>query len=190
MKSMENKNKKQVKLNLGCGHDYREGFVNIDFNKKIKADIYCDLNKKLPFKDNSIDYVYSAHTFEHIIHYFDFIDELRRICKKGAIIEVYVPHFTSIFATKYPSHYRTFGIGSFVCFTDYSSDKQEYSRAKFEIITEKLIFAMRGHPFLYRWLNFTNFFWNINGSKRWQQICERFQIFGFDEIYFKLRVIK
>ena len=29
-----------MKLNLGCGNDYKEGYVNCDWTKKIKIDDY------------------------------------------------------------------------------------------------------------------------------------------------------
>lgn len=177
------------KLHIGCGLDYKQGFVNLDGNKLVKADIYCDLNKKLPFKENEFDYVYSSHTFEHVKEYLFFLDEVYRICKPGAIIEILVPHFTSIYATKYPTHYNQFGIGSFVFFTSESSDKQKYNHANFLVLKETLSFALHNTPFFpYKLLNKFNFFWNIN--KKWQNLMERFQIFGFDEIYYKLKVIK
>lgn len=55
---------KDLKLNLGCGINHREGMINIDLNPK--SDLRLDLTKKLPFKNNSVSYIYSEHLFEHI----------------------------------------------------------------------------------------------------------------------------
>jgi len=41
-----NRDLKEVKINLGCGEDYRHGWVNVDFNKEVKADFYADIKKK------------------------------------------------------------------------------------------------------------------------------------------------
>ena len=62
--------KKLIKLNLGCGEDYREGYVNIDNNTAVNADIYSDFINKIPAKDNSVQYIISQekkHIMTHII---------------------------------------------------------------------------------------------------------------------------
>ena len=43
-----------IKLNLGCGNDYRRGWLNCDKSKEVNPDKVVDLEKKLPFKDNSV----------------------------------------------------------------------------------------------------------------------------------------
>ena len=87
---------KMRKLNLGCGEDYRGGFVNVDMRKDVKADKVVDFEKGLPFKDNTFDYVYSRHVIEHLhpekLKFV--IDEIHRICKDGAIVEFHAPHFS------------------------------------------------------------------------------------------------
>lgn len=52
-----------------------------------------DITKKLPFEDNSIDYVMSEHTLEHII-FTEIIFHLReclRILKTGGIVRIVMP---------------------------------------------------------------------------------------------------
>lgn len=71
-----------IKLNLGCGSDYRKGYINVDSNRKIKADVYMDLNKKFPFKNNSVDEIYCKNLFEHIPNPLNFLLEIKRILKK------------------------------------------------------------------------------------------------------------
>ena len=57
---------KQHKLNIGCGSDYRKGFVNID-RGIARCDLTLDLeDAKLPFDDNSVDYILASHVLEHI----------------------------------------------------------------------------------------------------------------------------
>jgi predicted SAM-dependent methyltransferase len=72
-----------IKVHLGCGVDYRKGFINVDGDRSIKADKYCDLSKKLPFKDNSVDEILCRNLFEHIPNPLNFLLEIKRILKKG-----------------------------------------------------------------------------------------------------------
>jgi predicted SAM-dependent methyltransferase len=63
------KNSKTVKLNIGCGTDYKKGWLNIDNNSDDnieKLDLNWDLREKLPFDDESVDFVFSEHFFEHL----------------------------------------------------------------------------------------------------------------------------
>ena len=102
-----------IKINLGCGQDYKNRWINVDFNKKINADVYCDLTKRLPFKNDYADVIFMDNVIEHIKpdRYFQFLDEIHRICKKGAVIHIYAPHYSGMYALKHPTHYKFFGIG-------------------------------------------------------------------------------
>lgn len=59
-----------LRLHLGCGEQYLQGYVNIDYPPsehavmRVKADYYCDITK-LNFPDNSIDEIRLHHVFEH-----------------------------------------------------------------------------------------------------------------------------
>lgn len=79
---------------LGCGPDYVEGWINVDINKDIKADIYHDLNKTpYPFKENSIKLIKSKQTLEHLdIPIIDFFTEIKRILTTDGIIILEVPN--------------------------------------------------------------------------------------------------
>ena len=52
-----------MKLHLGCGDKYIPGFVNIDVQKSEAVDVVSDV-MKLPYKENSIDLIYSCSMLE------------------------------------------------------------------------------------------------------------------------------
>ena len=84
-----------MKLNLGCGENHKEGYVNVD--KLGSPDITHDLESfPWPWGDKSIDEIYMNHILEHLGEtsdvYIKVIQELYRICKPGAIIQINVPH--------------------------------------------------------------------------------------------------
>ncbi|HXP51710.1 MAG TPA: methyltransferase domain-containing protein, partial [Bacteroidia bacterium] len=83
------------KLNLGCGIDYREGFVNVDFHSHIKIDVQHDLNiVPYPFKDEEFDFILASHVLEHLDKPFVIMKELHRILKKDGKLHLKVPHFS------------------------------------------------------------------------------------------------
>lgn len=53
-----------MKLNLGCGKDIREGYLNIDMYASDGVDIICDVSN-LPLKDNSADEIIASDILEH-----------------------------------------------------------------------------------------------------------------------------
>jgi len=47
---------------------------------------------RLPFKDNSVDYILMNHTLEHVTNIVHVLNECHRVLKKDAHLEVQVPN--------------------------------------------------------------------------------------------------
>jgi len=54
-----------MKLQLGCGNQIFENYINVDFKRLNGVDVQADI-RQLPFKDNSIEAIETYHTIEHI----------------------------------------------------------------------------------------------------------------------------
>jgi len=121
------------RLNLGCGDDYREGWVNIDINPDVKADIHRDLNKGLPFDDNSVDEVWCSHLLEHLDDMIFAMEEIYRVMKPNAPITIRFPYCNSPSAWNDPTHKRALNPNTFKWFEegDYWNGKNKI-RAKFK----------------------------------------------------------
>ena len=58
-----------IKLHLGCGPIYKEGFVNIDlksFDDNMKIDRAYDLSTPLDYPEQSVGRIEAYHLFEHL----------------------------------------------------------------------------------------------------------------------------
>ncbi|HVU09199.1 MAG TPA: methyltransferase domain-containing protein [Verrucomicrobiae bacterium] len=74
-------------LNVGCGKDtYGTDFV--DMYPARNGVIKCDIEKGLPFEDNTFDEVYSHCLFEHLKNPFDMVVEMKRVAKKGGEVRI------------------------------------------------------------------------------------------------------
>jgi predicted SAM-dependent methyltransferase len=67
-----------VRLHLGCGPKYLLGFINVDANPLVKADLWLDVRCGIPFSDGSVSSIYSTHMLEHF--YPDELEQLLREC--------------------------------------------------------------------------------------------------------------
>ena len=100
-----------MKLNLGCGHDYLFEWINVDFYDDSKCDVIHNLEEfPWPWEDNSVSEILIKHTLEHLGAdwkvYIKILQEMYRICKDDALIQVDVPspwHWNYI---SDPSHVR------------------------------------------------------------------------------------
>jgi SAM-dependent methyltransferase len=104
------------KINLGCGTDYLDGWINVDGDPNILCELNMELDSptvKFPYKDDSIDLIYASHVLEHIWYFPQLKKELLRILRPGGIIIAIVPHYLSPDAWGDETHCRAFSNASF-----------------------------------------------------------------------------
>ena len=86
-----------MRLNLGCGFNKREGFVNVDIGDHCAPDVVHDLEQTpWPWEESSVDEIHMSHVLEHLgattEAYFAVLRELHRVCRHDARITIIVPH--------------------------------------------------------------------------------------------------
>lgn len=86
----------ELRIDLGCGDFKRKGFIGIDMFPLSGVDYVLDVTKEpLPFKDNSVSHVYSHHLLEHIANPRPVFREIMRVCRDGAVVEIWCPYLKS-----------------------------------------------------------------------------------------------
>lgn len=91
------KTNKTKKLQIGCGANILEGWLNADISLYVcrRGAIYMDASKKFPLPDNSIDYIYSEHIFEHLSYEqgLNMLKECHRVLKHNGVLRLATPNF-------------------------------------------------------------------------------------------------
>lgn len=86
-----------TKLNVGCGTDYRAGFINIDGSTKLpKIDKLIDISHSSlldHFNANSIEFILANDIVEHHFHWeaVRLFKEFHALLMAGGIVEIRVP---------------------------------------------------------------------------------------------------
>jgi SAM-dependent methyltransferase len=110
-----------VKLNLGCGRDIKEGWVNVDVCDGDGINIVADLNEAAAFmgvlQADTVDEFLMSHVIEHLRNPLITMQELHRIAKPNARITIRCPHGASDDADEDPTHVRRMFPGSFGYFS-------------------------------------------------------------------------
>jgi predicted SAM-dependent methyltransferase len=109
-----------VRVNLACGFDYREGWLNVD-RYAPRADKRFDLFRPpWPMATGSIDYVLAEQILEHVPPRIGdedglivILDELHRVLRPGGLLAVGVPYAGSGNDYQDITHYRHFVPSSF-----------------------------------------------------------------------------
>ncbi|KAB1157057.1 class I SAM-dependent methyltransferase [Flavobacterium luteum] len=114
------------KLNIGCGNDIKEGFVNLDIAQLPGVDVVCDIDKNpLPFESNTFEYIICYDILEHI-DYPKVLKEIHRVLAVNGVVEIRVPHFTSSNNFIDPTHKKMFSFRTFNFFTNGALNNREY----------------------------------------------------------------
>lgn len=130
-----------MKLNLGCGRDVRDGWINMDLfyedPRVIKHDL---LETPWPFPNNTFKHIEARHVFEHIPVIlrngrdiiFDIFEEAHRVMTPGAQFVIDVPWGRTDPSIDHIQHYRAFLPETFL-FLQPSHREHYYTTANFHI---------------------------------------------------------
>lgn len=76
-------------------------------------DVVCDIEKDLPFKDGEFDYIVCQDVLEHMPDSGRLMREMHRVLNAGGMLEIRVPHFSSVNNYIDVTHKRMFSLFSF-----------------------------------------------------------------------------
>ena len=88
-----------VKLHIGCGYNFLEGWINIDKNKKVQADLYMDIQEIKHFcPENAVDEIMMIHVISYLRFWeaLDFLQDCHRWLRDGGKIEIEVPDINKL----------------------------------------------------------------------------------------------
>lgn len=98
-----------MKLNIGCGTDYREGFINIDGSKELShVDQVINLSSEsllTHFKPGEVEYILANDIIEHFYHWeaVNILKDFHTLLQDGGMAEIRVPDAGYIIRTiRYP----------------------------------------------------------------------------------------
>jgi SAM-dependent methyltransferase len=176
-----------VVVDVGCGNKKVAGAVGVDCLALPGVDVIHDLTSfPYPFATSSVDEIHLNHVLEHLPDVMATMEELWRIAKPGAKINIRVPHFTGILAWRDPTHRRSFTSESFTYFGE--NEYSFYTHARFDVISVRLMYSST-HKLLSPWRKIL--------AKTVQSLIDRYPTFcehhlsylvgGIDEIQAVLR---
>ena len=112
-----------VRVDICSGPSKPPGFIGIDIVAGPDIDIVHDLSKGFPFEDSSVDYLRAHDAIEHLHEKIETMNEIFRVCKNGATVDIKVPSTDGRGAYQDPTHVSYWNINSFYY---YCSDYPNY----------------------------------------------------------------
>ncbi|HKO68170.1 MAG TPA: class I SAM-dependent methyltransferase [Burkholderiaceae bacterium] len=174
-------------LELGCGFNKTPGATGVDVIQGSHADIIHDLDKfPYPFTDDEWDRILCRCVLEHVNDFVGTVNEIWRIARPGAMVEVVGPFMSSVNYYADPTHKRAFTSKTFDYFIEGRlASNFGYSKARFDLVAceydrEERLKRTGVHRWLLDWAN-----------RNKQQYEARFAfIYPLYQMFFDLKVIK
>ena len=173
-------------LHIGPGLAKIENTISIDINSSLNPDIVWNLNAiPWPIENNSKDIIIAMNVLEHLNDISKTMDELHRISKPNALINILVPHFSAAAAFVDPTHKSFFSYRTFDYFVSGKALEKEYGfykKIRFELIRADIHLAplLAYIPFLLFLVRKFPKFWET-------YLC---YFLRGDAIFFQLKVLK
>lgn len=157
-------------LDVGCGHVKAPGAIGVDSNPDATAaDLLCDLNRPLPFADNSFDEVRAVHVVEHLQDVLKAVSEFHRVTRPGGTLYLVTPHYSDFASWCDPRHRWHLNSFSFRYFDRVQGERHWYTRA--ELHERRLRI---GFPWLWRLLGLA---WLVNHAAWFRRFWEMYLCF-------------
>ena len=134
-----------MKLNIGCGKIYKEGFVNIDAYDSTIADMIMPANN-LIFPSNSIELIESIQLMEHLglFNAIYALSEWFRVLKPDGVLIIETPNLEKSFKKfldgKKASDAISFVLGFVQNSFEYKTDSEQFGRQKMMFASETLYY--------------------------------------------------
>lgn len=174
-------------LELGCGFAKTPGAFGVDILPESNADLVHDLDQfPYPLADDSWDRVICRDVLEHVGNFVRAMEEIWRVARAGAEVQVTGPFMSSVNYYSDPTHRRCFTSRSFDYFVPGKpAHRYSYSPARFELLScdydlDRLPMRRGFHRWALNWAN-----------RNKEQYENRYAfLYPVYTIYFRLRVIK
>lgn len=128
-----------MKLNIGCGNKRKEGYLGVDKFMCEAVDVLSDLSRGIPFQSSSVDAIWLDNLIEHIADIPEFMQEIHRVGRHGAIVTIFTPHFASVSSWRDPTHIHHLSYFSMDHFEKESV--AHYMGGGFKVIERRLSFG-------------------------------------------------
>jgi SAM-dependent methyltransferase len=135
-------------LELGCGRRKTPGAVGADINfDATAADVICDLNRSLPFADNTFEHVRAVQVIEHLDSVMNAVAEMHRVTRPGGTIYLVTPHCSDYSSWCDPTHHWHLNTFSFYFFGQHHGERHWYTRLELRQVSLHVELAR-----LWKWL--------------------------------------
>lgn len=102
-------------LHLGAGSDALPGWINLDRVGSAGIDVVHDLDAPwLPFADDSMGRIRATFVIEHLREPVRMLEEIYRVGRDGALVEIAVPYWNSVCVARDITHRRGFHENNFM----------------------------------------------------------------------------
>lgn len=132
-----------MKLNLGCGEDIINGFVNIDIHPYPGVDHIVNLEMNWPWDNNSIEHIFAADIIEHLHDKIHTMNEAYRVLIPEGTFHIVVPTTNGMGAFQDPTHVSYWNLNSFRYYEKGSIYRNKFAEAygiiaEFKVLDYKL----------------------------------------------------
>lgn len=119
-----------MKLNIGCGRDYKPNWENWDVSTEVKADKHFDIVGEVwPIEDGACQEIYCSGVLEQILLNSDLVfvmNQAHRVLESGGVMTVIVPSAKFSNAFKDPHDIRQFTPTTFKYFAFHEQEYKLY----------------------------------------------------------------
>lgn len=135
-----------IKLHLGCGDYWLDGYINIDINVYGGTDMLFDIRQGLPFQPEVVEIIEAYEVLEHFNRdeAFNLLEDWKRVLIPEGKVKISVPDFDGL-VEKYPTdeqssdaeHRKEEVIKMVYGFTDHPNHKEGYTQEKLKALFEQ-----------------------------------------------------